>query len=178
MILDPNHVPYCDCGSVNKAGNCIGVWWYCDASIYRAGSTDPTGRAVSPAEYCGFGIIPCVDHLSLVHASHGTMKEQVSLSMDIVIHGLKPQYLDWARLWSIASLKGPLSHNITDTNGFLAAGHCSQYETWHTCVYDQCQLLVGCSWCLNALIIWWSTSLGHKIKGCLAGIRPKCNQSV
>ena len=55
---------------------------------------NPTRRAVLPAEYCGFGIIPCVDHLSLVHASHGTMKEQVPLSMDIVIHGLKPQYLD------------------------------------------------------------------------------------
>ena len=33
-----------------------------------------TRRTVSPAEYCGFGIIPCVDHLSLLHASHGTMK--------------------------------------------------------------------------------------------------------
>ena len=43
MILDRNHVPYCYCGSVNKACNCICVWWYCDASIYRAGSTEPHG---------------------------------------------------------------------------------------------------------------------------------------
>ena len=40
---------------------------------------NPTGRAVSPAEYCGFGIIPCVDHLSLVHASHGTISEQLTI---------------------------------------------------------------------------------------------------
>ena len=68
--------------------------------IYRTGTIGPERAWGCPAEYCEFGIITCVDHLSLVHASHGTMKEQIShlvvgeLSMDIVIHGLKPQYLD------------------------------------------------------------------------------------
>ena len=44
MIIDdpcPYHVPYCDYGSVNKAGNCIGGWRDCDKCIYRAGSTGP-----------------------------------------------------------------------------------------------------------------------------------------
>ena len=172
MILGRNHVPYCYCGSVNKACNCICLWWYCDASIYRAVSTDRH----ETYSFAGWILWIWYNPMcwSSVTASRQSWDDegQVSLSMDIIIHGIKPQYLDWGRLWSIASLKDPLSHNIADTNGFLAAGHCSQYGTWNTCVYDQCQLLVGCSSCPNALIIRWSTSFGNKIKGCLASIKP------